>query len=321
MQASSTYLRGVIAGAIGALALAAWFLVVDLVRGAPLQTPAFLARTVFGSDSTVAVAAYTVLHIALWGAVGAATAWVLARIRAAPHFLLGAVLGVLLFDVAFYSGVVLAGTNIVRALGWPEVLAGNVIAGIALMGYLQATAPAGTPAWRDTFTRNRVVREGIVAGMVGAVTVAVWFLVLDAVQGRPLYTPAALGSAILLGTTSPADVQTSLGIVAAYTALHISAFIALGLVAAVLIGRAEKHPHVLLGAALLFVTVETFAIGLIAAAAAWLLDVMPWWTIAVANALAALVMGAYLWRAHPALHTQLSRNIEEQAALHTNGGA
>ena len=44
-----------------------------------------------------------------------------------------------------------------------------------------------------------MLEDGILTGIVGAVVVAVWFLVLDFSRGQPFYTPSLLGSALLLG--------------------------------------------------------------------------------------------------------------------------
>src|SRR5204863_4981813 len=43
---------------------------------------------------------------------------------------------------------------------------------------------------------TKLYQEGLIAGLVGAATVALWFLLVDTVQGRPLYTPTVLGSAL-----------------------------------------------------------------------------------------------------------------------------
>ena len=50
---------------------------------------------------------------------------------------------------------------------------------------------------------TRVLREGFWAGCIGAAAVAVWFLIVDTVNGRPFFTPAMLGSAVFWGATSP----------------------------------------------------------------------------------------------------------------------
>jgi hypothetical protein len=309
----SVLVRGAIAGIVGAAALAFWFLIVDTLAGEPLRTPAFLAGALGGSQSVdfsaTSIAAYSVLHLAVFIGVGIATTWLVDRFGLPPHFLLGLVLGILLFDVLFYAGVIVTGVNVVRALGWPQVLAGNLIAGVALFGFLHATAPAAVrPSWDAGLLENRIMREGIIAGALGAATVALWFLALDLVQGRLWFTPAALGSALFLGAGSATEVQHTPTVIAAYTAVHLAGFIGVGLLAAALVRGAERHPPVILGAALLFVTMEAFIIGLIAIVAVWLFDVIAWWTIAAANIVAALAMGVYLWRSNPRLRAELGRH-------------
>src|ERR1041385_4478948 len=66
--------EGVITGALGAAAVAGWFLVTDLVQGRPLSTPSVLGQVIlFGiTNPTVApaqpgpVVAYTLLHIGVF---------------------------------------------------------------------------------------------------------------------------------------------------------------------------------------------------------------------------------------------------------------
>jgi len=144
--------------------------------------------------------------------------------------------------------------------------------------------------------------------VLGAATVAAWFVVLDVAQGRLFFTPAALGSALFLGADSPEAAQVTLGLIAAFTIVHVAAFVALGLVATAIVRGVRRHPPVILGAVLLFVTMQTFLIGLIAITATWLVDALTWWSIGVANLLAAVVMGGYLWRRHPELQASLRQD-------------
>jgi hypothetical protein len=51
--------------------------------------------------------------------------------------------------------------------------------------------------------KHDLLREGILAGAIGAVVVAGWFLVTDVLQGRPLSTPSVLGQVVLYGITDP----------------------------------------------------------------------------------------------------------------------
>ncbi len=313
---NQTLARGAIAGILGGLALAVWFLIIDMVEGQPLHTPAFIASAILGREISTPtagpIALYTIIHFAAFILVGSAITWLLERSKTPPHFLLGAVLGFLLFDLVFYLGVVVTGVDVVRLLGWPEVLVGNLIAGVVLMSYLYRTGPGTVVSWRDVLREHRVIREGLIAGLIGAVIVAVWFLALDLTQGRVLFTPAALGSAILNGARSAAEIQVSVPMVLAYTGIHLAAFLGTGFIASALISEAEKDPPMLLGLVLLFVTFEVLFFGLIAIMASWLLDSIKWWTILVANLIAAAAMGAYLWHAHPNLQAELSKPLEEE---------
>ena len=313
---SQTLARGAIAGVLGALALAVWFLVIDTIEQQPFRTPAFIASAILGKatfePTPGPIALYTVLHFVVFVGLGIVVTWLLERSETPPHFLLGVVLGFLLFDLVFYMGVIVTGVDVVRALGWPEVLVGNLIAGVALMSYLYVTGPGTVVSWRDVLREHRVIREGLVAGLIGAVVVAIWFLAIDLIRGRVLYTPAALGSAIFLGARSTAEIQVSAAMVLAYTALHLAAFLGAGFVASALISEAEKNPPMLLGLVLLFVTFEVLFFGLIAIMASWLLDSIRSWTILAANLIAAGAMGAYLWHAHPKLKEEFGMPLEEE---------
>src|SRR5918996_1275284 len=43
----------------------------------------------------------------------------------------------------------------------------------------------------------RLYQEGIIAGIVGALTIALWFLLLDTLSGRPLWTPTVVAAPVL----------------------------------------------------------------------------------------------------------------------------
>ena len=85
-------------------------------------------------------------------------------------------------------------------------------------------------------------QEGMVAGLLGAVTIAVWFLVVDSLSGRPLYTPTVLGLALFQGTAGLASsVAIDLEMVLMFTWVHGLAFMAIGGLVSYLLDVAE-HP-------------------------------------------------------------------------------
>lgn len=314
--------RGAIAGVVGATILAIWFLLIDGIAGEPFRTPAFLARVLLGSEAValegLQVALYTVIHYGVFIGIGIAVAGLLDRLEVVPGLLLGAVLGFLLFDLLFYGGIWFTGVNVIDFLGWPAALVGNILAGVGVVETISQLRPGGTATWGEILAAHTTVREGLIVGLIGAVAVAAWFLIIDVVAGRLLFTPAALGSVVFHGATGLADVHVDAVTILGYTGLHLAAFGVTGLVAAGIVALAEdRHPYILLGAVLLFVTFETFFIGLVTIVAQWLLEVIPWWSIAVGNLIAAVAMGYYLWKRHPKLVAALGDgDLERRVGMH-----
>lgn len=309
--------QGLFAGAFGATVLALWFLLSDLRHGEPFRTPTFLASVLgFGeiSATAMAVVLYTLVHYAAFALVGIAAAWIAARLEAVPGLALGLVLGFLLFNGVFYGSVWTTGIDVVQALGgWPRVLVGNLLAGVAVFGALAAVGAAEPMNWSRLIREHYTIREGLITGLIGAVAVAVWFLAVDLVAGRLLFTPAALGSAVFLGAGGPDEVQIAANTVLGYTGLHLAAFLLTGLAAAGVVAAAEEYSEaILLGGVLLFVTLEAFSIGLLAIIATWLVDSLSWWNIGGANLVAAVGMATYLYLRHPKLLRDVQyRDLEE----------
>ena len=153
---------------------------------------------------------------------------------------------------------------------------------------------------------TRLYQEGLIAGLVGAATVALWFLLVDAIQGRPLYTPTVLGSALFSrGAGAPwADALPNLEMVLMFTWVHGLAFIVIGGVTAQLLALAERQPNVGFGILMLFVFCEFAFIATAMVFAAPVLQALAWPAVLVANMLAATSMGCYFWLRHPNLRVQ-----------------
>lgn len=154
---------------------------------------------------------------------------------------------------------------------------------------------------RDT---EGIYGEGLAAGILGAATIALWFLILDTVAGRPLHTPTILGTAIFRrgqGLASPELVPVSFEMVLLYTWVHALVFCVIGGIAARLLAVAEREPNAGFGILLLFVVL---AFGFLVVALLFaepILQALTWPAILVGNLFAAVAMGAYFWRRHPTL--------------------
>ena len=166
------------------------------------------------------------------------------------------------------------------------------------------TVETGVTASTTPETRTSLLyQEGMIAGLLGAATIALWFLIVDTLNGRPLYTPTVLGTALFRrGAAVPfVNVLPDFEMVWMFTWVHGLAFAAIGGVAARLLGLAERHPSAGFGILLLFVV---FEFGFIAAAMLFaepVLHALAWPAVLVANMLAAVVMGGYFWLRHPSL--------------------
>ena len=157
---------------------------------------------------------------------------------------------------------------------------------------------------------HNIAREGVVAGVIAATGVAVWFLVVDVVSGHgAFYTPQLLGAALfsVFGNTAA---DSPVLHIAVYTVFHYAAFIACGLIASRVVHRAEQEPSVLVTFTLLFIIFELGFYGLAATMAETRMHALAWYQIAAGNVLAALFMGVYLYRTHPALRQEFAHAME-----------
>jgi hypothetical protein len=154
--------------------------------------------------------------------------------------------------------------------------------------------------------KHTVMRDGIVAGALGATAVALWFLGVDAVYAHPLATPTALGRG-LLRIFGPPGGEGMLTFVVAYTIFHYFAFILAGILLSVIVYWARTQPTVLAGAMMLFVAFEIGFYGLSSALQeSPFLGTLGWGQVASGNLIAALVMGGYMWKAHPELKEEFN---------------
>jgi hypothetical protein len=164
------------------------------------------------------------------------------------------------------------------------------------------TKPAASES--ATAGMSDVYQEGIVAGLLGAATIAVWFLILDLIQGRPLYTPMVLGTALFKGgaaIASPETLGVSFETVLWFTWVHVLVFVVIGGAAAWLVRLAERDPNFGFGILLFLVVFMVAFIGVSLVFAEEVLHALAWPTILIGNLLAAGAMAAYFWRRHPQL--------------------
>jgi hypothetical protein len=305
MASHSRYLReGIIAGFIGAAIVAVWFLIYDAARGRPFRTPALLGAATFqgvGDTTAVPTAAhlvvqYTVLHGVVFALIGVLIAYLIVSAQRQPSRLLLMFIVLMCFEVFFLAVVTWLAHPVLNELTWWAILLGNALAAIGMLIYFFVGHRALGKALLGPWTG--VAREGLIAGLAGAVAVAVWFLLYDLAAGIPLRTPALLGATLFHGLRDPSALVITTPLVLQYTVVHGLAFVLFGWAAAGLLALADREPLLLFGLFMLFCCFEVFFIAAIAILAERLFETIAWWTILAANLLASLVMLGYFFREH-----------------------
>lgn len=155
--------------------------------------------------------------------------------------------------------------------------------------------------------RARVLREGLYAGVIGYLTVALATGIVDLLRGYSFFhTAAVLGSALF---GSGAEVAVTPEVVFPYNGVHLLVFLALGFLLAFLVHQIELHAliwyFVFFGLLGLFF-VSLFLVVALGEAAG---PGVPWALVVGVNSAAALAMGWYLHRRH----RDLWRSMRDEA--------
>ncbi len=163
-------------------------------------------------------------------------------------------------------------------------------------------------------TKNNVVREGISAGLIGATSIAIWFAILDAIEGQLLGTPVMLGKSLgslLLRGDAPSTAAAFLG----YTVFHFALFVVIGLVLSYVVNAAERVPSAVIGFGMLFIAFEVGWVGWTTVLSEGFGE-LTWLQVFIANLIASIAMGVYMWRQHPSLPRRVT---EEMAGVTAEG--
>jgi hypothetical protein len=304
---------GAMAGLLGAVTVALWFLLFDISRGVPLETPTLLAAALLHGKTVVSgvqlqyVVEYTALHFAAFLLFGIGAAILIEIAERERSLIISLLIFLFAFEVLFMALTMFLGPMVSSALSWWSVLAGNLLATAVMMTYFflirhplllqQLLGP-----WVN------ILFEGICAGLIGGTVVAVWFLLCDLGTDTPFRTPGLLGGVLLEGIYDPAAIHVTAPLVLGYTVLHYAAFVMFGLVASCLVAASEREPMLLLGVLILFACFEVFFLGFAAMLSHSLLDQIGWSTIVAGNLLAAAGMIGFFFLRHRKLHIRLAES-------------
>src|SRR5262249_2033925 len=231
---------GAVAGIIGAIVIGLWYLIFDAAGGQQLGS-AGLAGTVVGAGGGgTAIFLRFVLHFGIFVVIGVLGAMMFATAETNDTLFPTMIVLVPVFEIFSIMLLMLIGPSRGVSMPWWKFILGDVMATFAMIAYFLERHPVLARHLEGAWTG--VAREGAIAGVIGAVVVAIWFLICDSVSGEVLRTPAVLGAAIFQGIFDPGRVQITLPIVLGYTVLHFFAFILFGIATAVLLYAAEYEP-------------------------------------------------------------------------------
>jgi len=153
-------------------------------------------------------------------------------------------------------------------------------------------APAGV----SRISLPDVLGDGFYAGATGAAVVALFFLVADAVQRDPFYTPSLVGSVLFKGAAPGPGVPVDLAMVALFSIVHGGAFVLFGTAYDWVLSRLRETPDLPLIAISCFILLEMGVVATAAVVAPGLAEVVGYGYIGAANALAAIGMAVWLKR-------------------------
>jgi len=319
MQHSRTRLivDGAVAGLIGGAVIAVWFFIFDAAKGDPLRTPAILAGALLQGASHptltgaawILVGEYMVAHFIAFAIIGAAAALLMAGAEKHSELFGTLFLFTIGFEVFFIALVMLLGPAAQAAVSWWKGMIGNLIATGAMLAYFFWRQPDLASnllgPWID------VVREGIIAGLIGGVIVAAWFLVSDVLAGQPFRTPALLGAIIFNGMSQPSSFAVTADLVLGYTGLHFFAFIMFGIAASITMYASEREPLVALGVVVLFLWFELCFAGFVTFLNQRAVQQLGWWNIAGGNIVALAAIIAWYEHRHPRVVPRIFERWQE----------
>jgi hypothetical protein len=156
-------------------------------------------------------------------------------------------------------------------------------------------------------SNHSTVREGAAAGAIGALIVAVWYLLLDTAGGQPLHTPNVLGKIFFLGELSLGVSRIVPEAVLGYTVMHFVTFVLVGMGLTLLVHLATRNIALRMGVWIGLVVAFGLFAGLTYMLGSASGDRLSPWAVISGSLLGVLGMGGYLWRRHP----RLGRSFDE----------
>ncbi len=163
-----------------------------------------------------------------------------------------------------------------------------------------------------------VVRDGIVIGGAGALALAVWLLIIDAIAGHPFATPAALGAGLFQGTRAVDAMPADPGwLILGYTTFHFLVFFVAGIALALMARGMERDPQMFFIA--FFAPFAFFQVAYITFAQLFVTRVLPnmsWTALLIGDVLVCAAIAAAMYARHPLLRQWIASRDEPRRLTH-----
>jgi hypothetical protein len=156
---------------------------------------------------------------------------------------------------------------------------------------------APTQTWSESFaTRSDAASaaHGAYAGAIGASTIGIFFLLVDAALRTALWTPSLAGGVLFGGLAPDAAMEVELAWVALYSLVHGALFLGFGAAVGLLVSRLPRVPSSPVLAVGCFVALELGVLAGSRLVAPGLAEAIGLGWITLGNALAAIAMTAWL---------------------------
>jgi hypothetical protein len=155
--------EGILTGAIGAVAVAAWFLITDFAQGRPLSTPSILGQVILYRSTNPVVSppilgpslAYTLLHFGAFALFGIAVTHLIHLALNSSLARFGLMILAVVFELFFFMVTFALFTGTASLFPWWSVLAANTLSLLA-MGYVLMKRH---PGLRSEFNREPLGAE------------------------------------------------------------------------------------------------------------------------------------------------------------------
>jgi hypothetical protein len=142
--------EGAVTGVLGGMAVAVWFLILDLLKARPLHTPSVLGQVIlFGNTSPVTdrivtggVIGYTLIHLAVFIAMGLFITELVHLAVNSPLFRFGILMLFVVFEVFFYGFTYVFFVATRELFPWWEVLVADTLAVVVMVTYLWRKHPS-----------------------------------------------------------------------------------------------------------------------------------------------------------------------------------